>query len=58
MKKYFLVFVLAISLCSCLGNRKVQTKPNIIYVLTDDLGYGDISILNQNSKIRTKRFRV
>ena len=53
MKKYFLVIVLAIVLSSCLDKRKIQTKPNIIYVLTDDLGYGDISILNENSKIRT-----
>ena len=28
-------------------------KPNIIYVLADDMGYGDVSCLNENSKIRT-----
>jgi len=28
-------------------------KPNILYILCDDLGYGDVSALNPNGKIRT-----
>ena len=29
-------------------------KPNVIFILADDLGYGDISAFNENSKIRTE----
>ena len=44
---------------SCGANQKkeqenvVKNQPNIIYILTDDLGYGDISSFNPNGKIKT-----
>jgi len=53
MKYILLVIVLGFISVSCIENRKEQKKPNIIYVLADDLGYGDIAILNKNGKIRT-----
>ena len=33
----------------------VAPKPNILFILADDLGYGDLSCQNPNSKIRTPR---
>ncbi len=53
MKIFFLVFVLCFISGSCIEKREEQTNPNIIYVLADDLGYGDIAILNKDGKIRT-----
>ncbi|MEM1223632.1 MAG: arylsulfatase [Verrucomicrobiota bacterium] len=31
----------------------MKSHPNIIYILADDMGYGDCSCLNKNSKIKT-----
>ena len=59
MKRSF-KFLFAIILCSgllvllsSLHKKQEHRKPNIIFVLADDLGYGDIAAFNENCKIPT-----
>jgi arylsulfatase A len=37
----------------CFSAEAQSSKPNIIYILADDLGYGDLSCYNAASKIKT-----
>ena len=45
-KLIFSFLVLIISLHAC-GVKEENRKPNIIYILADDLGYGDLSVYGQ-----------
>jgi arylsulfatase A len=38
---------------SCIPSDNKSESPNIIFILADDLGYGDISYLNPDSRIKT-----
>ena len=44
-----------IPFCAVAQSQKSNSSelPNIVYILADDMGYGDVSCYNENSKIKT-----
>jgi len=56
MKKinFAIILVLLLSVFFSCSNKKSESNlPNIVFILADDLGYGDVSCFNENSKIIT-----
>ena len=50
--KLLLIFFLLLIFNSCSVKESKSSKPNIIIILADDLGYGDIGVFG-NKNIRT-----
>jgi len=56
MKKIAIItftVLFAVFLFSCTEKREKNEMPNIVFILADDMGYGDVSAYNENSKIET-----
>lgn len=60
MKGIPCLFLISIIICSChskddkkIAGSTQDRLPNIVYILADDMGYGDVSIYNPDSKINT-----
>ncbi|MBI5775667.1 MAG: arylsulfatase [Verrucomicrobia bacterium] len=49
---FFFAGLFAAAVFGC-GSARAADKPSIIYVLCDDLGYGDVKCLNPDGKIKT-----
>ena len=52
MKKIFLVLTISIAFLGCKNKEEQEKRPNIIYFLADDLGYGEVGVYGQQ-KIQT-----
>ncbi|MFW6277630.1 MAG: sulfatase-like hydrolase/transferase, partial [Prolixibacteraceae bacterium] len=54
MNKYwFFIFVLTASLSCSQSNPDESTNPNVVIIMADDMGIGDVEAYNPESKIPT-----
>jgi len=53
MLKNSLVWISLMSACLTAGAATASDKPNIVYILADDMGVGDIAALNPEAKVET-----
>ena len=52
MRNYTIIFFISLVIFSCSKTENKDILPNIVFILADDLGYGEIGILGQE-KIET-----
>ena len=54
MKKYLIIGAGMLPLAACTDSGQQQEKPNVIFIIADDLGYGDLSATDRSgSRPRT-----
>jgi arylsulfatase A-like enzyme len=54
-KNKILNVLLLLSICSSIYAQQPKRKPNIIFILTDDLGYGDVGVFFQNYRAKLSK---
>lgn len=54
LKHYTYCWLVFMAISPVLTAQSTSNPPNIVYILADDLGYGDVSAFNENSKLQTE----
>ena len=49
MSRFFIILLL----CLFVANASYASHPNVVIILVDDMGYGDLKVYNPESKIST-----